>query len=408
MPRFWPRVPLLARRRFQPACSRSSLDASRRSQASGTRPAAKCAPRSRCSRRGATASRRSRTRDRSFRRRRVRAARPPAWMTRRRALWLGAAATARGGRGVTVWQVWPTTCPGAIAGRPAIPQRAGGRSARPSVRRDHRGPDPPDCRKSRRSAWSRCAGSSTTRARASTRATSGRDLNVENILSGTLTRQGAKLKIEVTLIETADGRTLWSHTYDREAAALLNVQDEIASAILDEGLRVRLSTAERRRMIRHPTTDAEAYDLYMQARHLQRRGTEDDYMRSKELLERAIQRDEQFSLAYAAMSAIYAMLVDRRLHASDRRMAGGQQVPAAGRSRSIPTFLTPAATSTPTRFSSTGTGMPPRKPGERSLQTQSNSFDPDDLRAARDRALGARPRRTKHSKWSVAPASSIP
>ena len=137
----------------------------------------------------------------------------------------------------------------------------------------------------------------------------GRDLRVENVLSGTLTRQDGRLKIDVQLIEVAGGSKLWSQTYVRDAAALLNVQDEIASAIMDEGLRVRLSTAERSRMIRHPTSDGEAYDLYLQARNLQRRGTEDEYLRSRELLERAFARDEKFSLAYAAMSGLYAMMV---------------------------------------------------------------------------------------------------
>ena len=75
------------------------------------------------------------------------------------------------------------------------------------------------------------------------------------------------------------------------------------------GLRVRLTHAERARLVRHPTRDADAFDLYLQARHQQRGATEEDYLRSLELLELATVRDVNFALAYAAMSGNYAMMV---------------------------------------------------------------------------------------------------
>ena len=137
----------------------------------------------------------------------------------------------------------------------------------------------------------------------------GRDLNVENVLSGTVTRQGTQLKIDATLHETVNGNPLWSDTYTLDASALLDTQDDIASAIMDEGLRVSLSAAERERLVKHPTSDAQAYDLFLQAGYLQRRGTESEYLQAQDLLERAIKRDEKFSLAYAALGALYAMFV---------------------------------------------------------------------------------------------------
>ena len=109
----------------------------------------------------------------------------------------------------------------------------------------------------------------------------GRDLNVENVLSGTGTRLGTKLKIDAVLNETVNGTPLWSDTYTLDASALLDTQDDIASAIMDKGLRVSLSTAERERLVKHPTSDAQAYDLYLQAGYLQRRGTEAEYLEAK-------------------------------------------------------------------------------------------------------------------------------
>jgi TolB-like protein/tRNA A-37 threonylcarbamoyl transferase component Bud32 len=137
----------------------------------------------------------------------------------------------------------------------------------------------------------------------------GRQLGVDTVLAGILERQDARLRIAARLVDVATGRELWAGQYDRDAADLLDVQDEIASAIMDDGLRVQLSEDERQQLVRHPTTDGDAYDLYLQARYLQRRATEDDYLYSRELLERALIRDPKFALAYAALAGNYAMMV---------------------------------------------------------------------------------------------------
>ena len=137
----------------------------------------------------------------------------------------------------------------------------------------------------------------------------GRQLGVQTILAGTLERQVERLLISVRLIDVESGRLLWTNKYDREAATLLRVQDEIASAIMDDGLRVRLTNDEREQLVRHPTNNAEAYDLYLQARHSQRLATEEDYLYSRGLLEKAVLLDPKFALAHASLAGNYAMML---------------------------------------------------------------------------------------------------
>ena len=136
----------------------------------------------------------------------------------------------------------------------------------------------------------------------------GRQLGVDYVLTGTLTSNAGRLAITAELLDVVTNRRLWRKTYERTAADLLSIQDEIARAIMDDGLRLRLSSDERRQLVRTPTTDGEAYDLYLQARHLQRRATEDDYLNARQLLQRAIVRDPQFALAHVAIGATYAMM----------------------------------------------------------------------------------------------------
>ena len=94
----------------------------------------------------------------------------------------------------------------------------------------------------------------------------GRQLGVDAILTGTVTSRSGRLRITAELVEVATGVQLWGNTYDRAAAEVVSVQDEIASAIMDEGIRLRLSGDERRRLVRHFTDDPEAYEWYLRAR----------------------------------------------------------------------------------------------------------------------------------------------
>jgi serine/threonine-protein kinase len=137
----------------------------------------------------------------------------------------------------------------------------------------------------------------------------GRALKVESIVTGTVKRQGSSLHITAQLDDVASGRLLWRKEYDRETAQLMDVQDEIATAIMNDGLKLRLSNADQRQLVRRPTENAEAYDLFLQAQHLQREPTEENYLNGAKLLDRAVQRDPKFAAAYASLSGMYAMLV---------------------------------------------------------------------------------------------------
>lgn len=146
----------------------------------------------------------------------------------------------------------------------------------------------------------------------------GRQLGADLVLAGALNRKEERLKITAELLDVDSGARLWSRSYDREATKLLDLETEIAGAILDTGLRVELSTEQRRELIRSPTTSGEAYDLYLQARHLQRRGTEDDYLEARELLQRGVARDPQFAQAYLMLAGIHAaMAIDGYLRPTD-------------------------------------------------------------------------------------------
>src|SRR6059058_2615406 len=87
----------------------------------------------------------------------------------------------------------------------------------------------------------------------------GERLNVENVLEGSLRRQGNRVRITAELINARSGFHLWSETYDRELKDVFALQDEITRSIVDAlkiKLAVSLPVAEQR--------NTEVYDLYLQ------------------------------------------------------------------------------------------------------------------------------------------------
>ena len=132
-----------------------------------------------------------------------------------------------------------------------------------------------------------------------------RMLGVDTMLEGSARRAGMRLKARVQLV-SADGSVLWSDAYDRTLTDVFEVQEEIAQAVVS-ALRVKLG-AGHGPIVRPPTADIVAHDLYLKGRAALREGHPDALRRSVALYEQAVERDPGFAAAWAAMAYSYIML----------------------------------------------------------------------------------------------------
>ena len=103
--------------------------------------------------------------------------------------------------------------------------------------------------------------------------TIGQKLGVANVLEGSLRKSGGRLRITAQLVKAADGVHLWSQTFDRPAADVFAVQDEIARAVVD-ALKVRLVVPGGKATLVRPTESLEAYNQYLLGLGFRRRGSE--------------------------------------------------------------------------------------------------------------------------------------
>ena len=125
------------------------------------------------------------------------------------------------------------------------------------------------------------------------------ELGVRYVLEGDVRRAGEELRINMQLIDTATGTHLWAERFERDAADVFAVQDEVRQKVV-EVLAVRLSPAESARLERLPTTNLEAYDYYLRAEHAARTGFQPQLREALQLYARATALDPNFALAFAA------------------------------------------------------------------------------------------------------------
>jgi TolB-like protein/DNA-binding winged helix-turn-helix (wHTH) protein/Tfp pilus assembly protein PilF len=140
----------------------------------------------------------------------------------------------------------------------------------------------------------------------------GQELGVANVLEGSVRRAGGKVRVTAQLIEMRTNTHLWAETYDRELSDVFAIQSEIAQRIAT-ALEAKLAPEEKARLDARPTTNSEAYVLYLTAR-----GTE-DYLEAEKIYMQAIALDPGFALAYAQASILNSWSVDDRARKAKAR-----------------------------------------------------------------------------------------
>jgi TolB-like protein/Tfp pilus assembly protein PilF len=143
----------------------------------------------------------------------------------------------------------------------------------------------------------------------------GQDLGVRAILTGRLIQTGDELMISVSLEDVRQSRQIWGEQYNRKLSNLVSVQQEIASDIYSR-LRPKLS-GEERKLLKRPTENVEAYQLYLQGLFYWNKWTEADLKKAADFFTQAVQKDPRYALSYAGLADTYSLLGDYYLPPSE-------------------------------------------------------------------------------------------
>lgn len=132
--------------------------------------------------------------------------------------------------------------------------------------------------------------------------TIGRELNVADVLEGSVRRSTGTIRVTAQLTNTITGYEVWAKTYDRGLGDVLKLQTEIATAVAD-ALKVKLLGDVAARIELGGTRDPAAFDAYLRASRIyQTRHGTGDIPAALALYSQAIDLDPHYALAFAARS----------------------------------------------------------------------------------------------------------
>jgi serine/threonine protein kinase/tetratricopeptide (TPR) repeat protein len=152
----------------------------------------------------------------------------------------------------------------------------------------------------------------------------GKKLNVNTVLEGSVRKAGHRIRINVQLVNAADGYHLWSERYDREMKDIFDVQDEITLAVVD-ALKVKLLGAAKEAVLKRHTRNAEAHEHYLRGLFHFNKFTPNDFPKAIESFNRAIAVDPRYASAFAGLANAYVEMAFFTFSAPDEWMPKAQE-----------------------------------------------------------------------------------
>lgn len=134
-------------------------------------------------------------------------------------------------------------------------------------------------------------------------------LGVDHILEGSIRTSGQQVRVTAQLIEVEEDIHLWSETYDGSLDDIFKIQDEITSKIT-AALKLQLGSENQVSSAELLTSNAEAYQMYLQGRQLWRQRSAASLREAIRLFSAAVELDPGFHRAWSNMAVAYVNLPD--------------------------------------------------------------------------------------------------
>ena len=152
----------------------------------------------------------------------------------------------------------------------------------------------------------------------------GEELGVDYVLEGTVrwakgTEGPDRVRITPQLIRVEDDSHLWADSFDRVIEDVFEIQSDIASRVV-ERLGIDLLLADQKELGRRPTENLAAYQTYLRGLYFSARpGSEENLHLALTHLERAVELDPRFALAFSELSKVHSYLIHFGLDPSVER-----------------------------------------------------------------------------------------
>ncbi len=131
-----------------------------------------------------------------------------------------------------------------------------------------------------------------------------RELGVRYVLEGSVRRAGDRLRVTSHLVDASTGATVWAERYDRPAADVFAVQDEITGNVV-ASLEPQLYAAENQRLQVRPPESLDAWGHVMRAMPGIWTWAEEDSVIALADLRRALAIEPDYARAHSLVAMTY-------------------------------------------------------------------------------------------------------
>jgi TolB-like protein/tRNA A-37 threonylcarbamoyl transferase component Bud32/Tfp pilus assembly protein PilF len=137
----------------------------------------------------------------------------------------------------------------------------------------------------------------------------GRELQVDALLTGTITRRGDRLIVDAELVESGTGNQFWGRQFDHLPSEVFALEDDIARAIAAE-LTLELAPESDRRFSRRHTENIQAYQLYLRGAYQASTFRKEGLQRAIQYYQEALSIEPRYALAHSGMAHALFWLTD--------------------------------------------------------------------------------------------------
>jgi TolB-like protein/DNA-binding winged helix-turn-helix (wHTH) protein len=139
-----------------------------------------------------------------------------------------------------------------------------------------------------------------------------RGLGAGYVVSGSARRDKRRVRVTATLTDVASGETLWADRYDRDIGAIFDLQDDVSRSVVSS-LAIQLTNDEQALFRRQQAINSDAYDLLLRGLAPLRTFTENGIEEARSYFRRAIEADQDYARAHAALALTYGTSILFRL-----------------------------------------------------------------------------------------------
>jgi TolB-like protein len=135
----------------------------------------------------------------------------------------------------------------------------------------------------------------------------GKELGVETVLSGRVTKAGDRVRVTVQLIDIVDNSLLWADKLDHSFTDVFTFEDLISERVA-RALNLKLTGEQIDLLTKRHTVNSAAYWAYLKGRYNWSKRTPEGFKKAMQYFQYASSKDPHYSLAYSGLADCHTLL----------------------------------------------------------------------------------------------------